>query len=146
MQQHNSIIAPRGTYILVAILFNVERVLAGVWLVGFLKWRFYFARFLSIVYEFWLMCSVFSVVRSRKFQHRVQRSYTLRVLAAELALKAHCAFNLEQAHAPNCLRSTNVSVLYAISTQRLQSTTAKLHKHTSNRFVRKISAIILTGV
>ena len=51
------------------------------------------------------MCLVFSVVRSRKFQHRVQRSYTLRVLAAELALKAHCAFNLEQAHAPNCLRA-----------------------------------------
>ncbi|EPI42137.1 hypothetical protein HMPREF1584_01108, partial [Gardnerella vaginalis JCP8481A] len=63
MQQHNSIIAPRGTYILVAILSNVARVLAGVWLVGFLKWRFYFARFLSIVYEFRLMCSVFSVVR-----------------------------------------------------------------------------------
>ncbi|KXA20240.1 hypothetical protein HMPREF3208_00820 [Gardnerella vaginalis] len=31
------------------------------------------AMFLRIVYEFWLMCLVFSVVRSRKFQHRAFR-------------------------------------------------------------------------
>ena len=29
--------------------------------------KFVFARYLRIVYEFWLMCLVFSVVRSRKF-------------------------------------------------------------------------------
>ena len=34
-----------------------------------------FAKFLSFVYEFWLMCLVFSVVRSRKFQHRASRRY-----------------------------------------------------------------------